>query len=160
MPRTARPKPSHEELRSWFDRQLPPDRLLTGLRSVGFSADAIADVVGAPGRETVYAWAAGRSQPTQWNAEQLDRLRVIVSWICKQEDLGPSAVWLVLNGWPGGLDPTGPNGLELLANRESGNDWQILAAALGMTLGSNSRPAADKPRKPAAADSDRRREHA
>lgn len=138
MPRTARPKPNEAELRAWFDRQQPLDRLLTGLRAVGFSADSIADVVGAPGRETVYSWAANRSLPTRWNAEQLDRLRVVVSWICKQPDLGPSSVWLVLNGWPGGLDPSGPTGLDLLANRHAGNEWQILARALGMSLGMSS----------------------
>lgn len=135
MPKTGRQRLSDRELRSWFADQQPIDRLLRGLKSVGFSAQAIADVTGAPGRETVYAWAAGRTLPTSRNAEQLDRVRVIVSWICRQDHLGPGSVWLVLNGWPGGLDQTGPTAIELLANRHSDGEWLAVANALGMPIG-------------------------
>lgn len=135
MARTARPRLSDEELRSWFVDQQSLDRLLLGLRALGFSAESIALVSGAASRETIYAWTAGRSLPTGWNAEQLDRLRVVVSWICQQPLLGPRSVWLVLNGWPGGLDPTGPTALQLLANRRTPDDWLLVTSALGMAIG-------------------------
>jgi len=135
MPKSGRPRLSEEELRSWFADQQPIDRLLDGLRAVGFSAQAIAEVTGAPARETIYAWAAKRSLPTSRNAEQLDRLRVIVSWICQQPHLGPGSVWLVLNGWPGELDQTGPTAIERLANRSSDEEWLEVARALGMPVG-------------------------
>jgi hypothetical protein len=135
MARTARPRLSEEALRSWFEDQQPLDRLLKGLRALGFSAEAIAEVTGAASRDTVYAWAAGRSLPTRWNAEQLDRLRGVVSWICKEPHLGPNSVWLVLNGWPGGLDPAGPTALQLMANRESTQEWLRVTHVLGMSVG-------------------------
>lgn len=140
MARTARPRLSDEELRSWFVNQQPLDRLILGLRALGFTAEAIAEVSGAASRDTVYAWTSGRSLPTRWNAEQLDRLRGVVSWICRQPHLGPGSVWLVLNGWPGGLDPTGPTALQLLSNRESESDWLQVMSALGMSVGEGTPP--------------------
>ncbi len=135
MARTARPRLSEEELESWFDKPQSLDRLLLGLRALGFSGEAIADVTGAASRDTVYAWTAGRSFPTRWNAEQLDRLRGVVSWMCREPHLGPNSVWLVLNGWPGELDPTGPTALELMANRNGPEEWLVVAHAIGMAVG-------------------------
>ncbi|MGN6253825.1 MAG: hypothetical protein ACTHO8_02435 [Solirubrobacterales bacterium] len=149
---------SNEELRSWFEDPQSPKRLLLGLRALGFSSEAIAEVTGAASRDTVYAWGAGRSFPSRWNAEQLDRLRVVVSWICKEAHFGPESVWLVLNGWPGGLDPTGPTALELLANRESTQEWLLVTNALGMSVGKAppqvAPPAADPEPQPALRSSE------
>ena len=161
MARTARPRLSPEELEEWFSRPQSLERLLLGLRAVGFSAEAIAEITGASSRDTVYAWTAGRSFPTRWNAEQLDRLRGVVAWICKEPNLGPGSVWLVLNGWPGGLDPSGPTALELLANRESPHEWELVTEALGMSVGTSppqvQPPASPRPRKAGRSPASRRR---
>jgi len=149
MPRTSRPKLSEEELRSWFKEQQPLGRLLYGLRALGFSAESIAEITGAPSRDTVYAWTADRSVPTAENAEQLDRLRSVVSWISIQPHLGPGSVWLVLNGWPGGLDSNGPTAIQLLADSADPGNWQRLTRALGMALGDQPGPTSS-PSKPAS----------
>lgn len=157
MPRTARPQLSDEELRDWFVDQQPLTRLLYGLRAVGFTADAIAEVTAAPSRDTVYAWAADRSVPSRESAEQLDRLRAVVSRICVQDHLGPGSVWLVLNGWPGGLDTTGPTALELLTHSDVEANWLTLTKALGMGRGHAPRARRPAPRKSGKAAPTKRR---
>jgi hypothetical protein len=135
LARTARPRLSDTELVELFSHARSPERLIEGLRALGFTAESIAEVTNASSRDAVYAWAAGRSIPSGHHAEQLDRLRSIVSWICRQPQYGPRSVWLVLNGWPGGLDPTGPTALSLLANRHDPDEWLRATDALGMAIG-------------------------
>jgi hypothetical protein len=135
MARTPRPKLSDEELVDLFSAPRSAERLIEGLRAIGFTAESIARLTSASTREAIYAWSSGRSFPSRENAEQLDRLRSVVSWISRQPELGPRAVWLTLNGWPGGLDPSGPTALTLLANERHPDDWKIAAEALDMALG-------------------------
>jgi len=110
---------SDERLINLFSKPQSPQRLIAGMRVLGFTADAVQSMTDAKSRDVVYAWAAGRSRPSADQAKRLDEIRRALFLICANAELGPDSAWMLFNARFGRMDEEGPTAMEMISNGRS-----------------------------------------
>jgi hypothetical protein len=140
-----------EKLVWLFSQPRAAQRLLAGLRVLGFSADAVMVMTEAKSRDVVYSWAADRARPGKVQATRLDDVRRALHFICRHEELGAESAWMLFNARFGDMNEAGPTMMDLIAEGNIARVMKNLEELVGEQGGGDNGgggPGPDRPRDP------------